>query len=165
MEGMVGSAVDWRLLENPVHQQSQNFSPRLNWFYREHPALYSNDRDWKGFEWIDHSDTQRSIFSFLRCSAKSIESPLIFVYNFIFDPKVSTYCTRYILNISLIASCFHKMLFTAHVRACRNAARSMNIRTFGSFTFEPILYAGGHAKNPRGDKLHFRPSDPRRPAN
>ena len=87
MEGMVGSAVDWRLLENPVHQQLQNFSPRLNWFYREHPALYSNDRDWKGFEWIDHSDTQRSIFSFLRCSAKSIESPLIFVYNFIFLPK------------------------------------------------------------------------------
>ena len=74
-------SLDWHLLENSIHQQLQNFSRRLNWFYREHPALYSNDRDWKGFEWIDHSDTQRSIFSFLRCSAKSIESPLIFVYN------------------------------------------------------------------------------------
>ena len=80
-------SLDWHLLENPVHQQLQNFSRRLNWFYREHPALYSNDRDWQGFEWIDLSDTQHSVFSFLRRSAKSVESPLIFVYNFTPVPR------------------------------------------------------------------------------
>ena len=80
-------SLDWHLLVNPVHQQLQNFSRRLNWFYREHSALYSNDRDWQGFEWIDLSDTQHSIFSFLRRSAKGIESPLIFVYNFTPVPR------------------------------------------------------------------------------
>ena len=80
-------SLDWHLLENPVHRQLQSFSRRLNWFYREHPALYSNDRDWQGFEWIDLSDTQHSVFSFLRRSAKSVESPLIFVYNFTPVPR------------------------------------------------------------------------------
>jgi len=45
----------------------------------------------------------------------------------------------------------------SYVQEVLDSGKSMNIRTFGSFTFEPILYAGGHAKNPRGDKLHFRP--------
>lgn len=45
----------------------------------------------------------------------------------------------------------------SYIREVLESGKSMNIRTFGAFTFEPIMSAGGHSKNPRGDKLLYRP--------
>lgn len=80
-------SLDWHLLEDPAHQQLQEFSRRLNWFYREHPSLYSNDRDWQGFSWVDLSDVQHSIFSFLRWPAQNAEPPLLLIFNFTPVPR------------------------------------------------------------------------------
>ncbi len=38
----------------------------LNRFYHSHPALWENDFDWQGYEWIDFSDVEKSVISFLR---------------------------------------------------------------------------------------------------
>jgi nucleoid DNA-binding protein len=45
----------------------------------------------------------------------------------------------------------------AYVTEILEAGKSINIRNFGAFTFEPIVESGGHSKNPRGDKLQYRP--------
>ncbi len=83
-------SLDWHLLEQTEHQQLQHFVQELNHFYRREPALYEVDFDWSGFEWIDISDIESSIISFVRRSSdKSDEkqSALIFICNFTPVPR------------------------------------------------------------------------------
>ena len=51
----------------------------LNRFAKEEPALWEKDFDWQGYEWIDFSDADRSILSYLR---KGKGSYLACVHNF-----------------------------------------------------------------------------------
>jgi len=73
--------LDWFLLEDPLHQDLQNFYRDLLHMYQRHPALYKNDYDWTGFEWINCDDGDRSIFSFVRLSPTKKRN-LLFVLNF-----------------------------------------------------------------------------------
>jgi len=41
----------------------------LNRLYRQAPALHQQDFSGDGFEWVDHNDAQRSVFSFIRKGA------------------------------------------------------------------------------------------------
>ena len=59
-------SLDWHLLEHAPHRGLQRWVRDLNTFYRGQPALYEVDFDSAGFEWVDASDSQRSIVSFLR---------------------------------------------------------------------------------------------------
>merc|ERR1719421_1066460 len=45
----------------------------------------------------------------------------------------------------------------AYVQEVLEAGKSVNIKTFGAFTFEPIVAAGGNQKNARGHSLRLRP--------
>jgi 1,4-alpha-glucan branching enzyme len=58
--------LDWYVLEYPNHQGIQRLVRDLNHLYRKYPALYRNEFDWQGFEWIDCHDHQQSVLSFLR---------------------------------------------------------------------------------------------------
>ena len=58
----------------------------LNTFYRSEPALYELDSDPAGFEWIDCSDNQRSIVSFVR-RGKNRQRHTVFVCNFTPVPR------------------------------------------------------------------------------
>jgi 1,4-alpha-glucan branching enzyme len=71
----------WHLTQYAFHRQFQDFNRRLNWFYREHKALYEVDFQWPGFEWIDIHDFESSVISFLRWSANHGECVII-VCNF-----------------------------------------------------------------------------------
>jgi 1,4-alpha-glucan branching enzyme len=51
----------------------------LNRFYIEQPALWEWDNDWRGYEWIDFSDWEKSIISYMR---KAEDSYLVCVHNF-----------------------------------------------------------------------------------
>ena len=46
----------------------QSLVKDLNRLYRETPALYHYEFDWRGFEWIDCHDADNSVLSFLRRS-------------------------------------------------------------------------------------------------
>jgi 1,4-alpha-glucan branching enzyme len=59
-------SLDWHLLDTPQHAGVQCLVRDLNHLYRTTPALYSQDFVPAGFEWIDHSDNQRSVLSFIR---------------------------------------------------------------------------------------------------
>ncbi len=59
-------SLDWHLLDKPEHQGLKRWLSDLNYFYRNNPTLFELDFDPAGFEWIDFSDWQQSVVSFLR---------------------------------------------------------------------------------------------------
>jgi 1,4-alpha-glucan branching enzyme len=59
--------LDWWLLEaGPYHRGLQRFIEDLNRFYQNSPALWQADYDHAGFQWIDCTDRDNSVLSFLR---------------------------------------------------------------------------------------------------
>ena len=74
-------SLDWDLLSYEKHYQMQNYSAKLNDFYRRHPALYEMDYDPKGFSWVSCQDADHSLVSFARYSKKSTEK-LFVICNF-----------------------------------------------------------------------------------
>jgi len=61
-----GSSLDWGLLDDPGHAGLQLLVSDLNKAYRSCPAIWSQDTDPAGFEWIDANDGANNVFSFLR---------------------------------------------------------------------------------------------------
>jgi 1,4-alpha-glucan branching enzyme len=59
-------SLDWHLLDYAPHQGVQAWIRDLNHLYRSTPALYEEDFDGRGFEWIDWEDRDRSILSWIR---------------------------------------------------------------------------------------------------
>jgi 1,4-alpha-glucan branching enzyme len=59
-------SLDWHLLEYPDHQGIQHLVRDLNRLLAAEPALYQVDADHTGFEWIDCSDFESSVVSFIR---------------------------------------------------------------------------------------------------
>ena len=56
----------WLLAAGPFHAGLQTFVADLNRLYQKSPALWQADYDASGFQWIDCSDRQNSVLSFLR---------------------------------------------------------------------------------------------------
>jgi len=66
-EWNANSQLDWWLLEaGPYHRGLQSFVADLNRFYQSEPALWQSDYDHHGFAWLDCSDHENSVLSFVR---------------------------------------------------------------------------------------------------
>ncbi len=65
-EWNVWADLEWNLLQFEPHRQLKQFFADLNRFYRSEPALYSNDFEESGFQWIDCSDNRHSVAAFIR---------------------------------------------------------------------------------------------------
>jgi 1,4-alpha-glucan branching enzyme len=74
-------SMEWAALEAPNHQGVQRSVQDLNRLYQNESALYENDFAESGFEWIDASDTDNNVLSFIR-KAESSSEFLIIVSNF-----------------------------------------------------------------------------------
>ena len=72
--------LDWLLLGYDRHRQMQQFVRTLNQFYLKHPAMWENDSDWDGFQWMSCDDRDCSVVAFRRISRKGRE--VIAVFNF-----------------------------------------------------------------------------------
>ena len=75
------TSLEWAALDARSHQGVQRFVQDLNQLYQKEPALHENDFEQSGFEWIDASDTDNSVLSFIR-KAKSSAEFVIIVTNF-----------------------------------------------------------------------------------
>lgn len=64
-----GKGLDWWLTDNPNHDGVMSCLARLNQVYKEHPALWSDDFTQRGFEWIDGSDGDNNVLTFIRKSS------------------------------------------------------------------------------------------------
>ena len=59
-------SLDWHLADSDRHRQVQLLVRDLNELYRNTPALRAFDFSWEGFEWIDCTDADHSVLSFVR---------------------------------------------------------------------------------------------------
>ena len=73
--------LDWYLLSEPAHQQLQAYVKELLALYKKYPALYANDCNTDGFEWMNADDCSRSLYSFVRKSPTG-RNNLLFVINY-----------------------------------------------------------------------------------
>ncbi|MDP9053984.1 MAG: 1,4-alpha-glucan branching protein GlgB [Acidobacteriota bacterium] len=80
------ASLPWDVLQYPVHMGLQTFVRDLNALYRAHPPLYQVDFDYTGFEWLDISDIDKSVISFIR-RAQNPADYIIFVCNFTPVPR------------------------------------------------------------------------------
>jgi 1,4-alpha-glucan branching enzyme len=80
------SSLEWHLLNNDSHRQLQQWVADLNRTYRAERALHELDCEPAGFEWIDGSDSQQSMLSFMRKS-KNADEIVAIVFNFTPIPR------------------------------------------------------------------------------
>ncbi len=67
-EWQVGWELDWNLLDIDWHAGIRHLASDLNRLYRDDPALYAQDFEPAGFQWLDCNDADHSILSFFRRS-------------------------------------------------------------------------------------------------
>ena len=67
------------LLKYPLHKNMQTYVRELNKLYQAHPALYEQDFETEGFEWINCSYHEESMIMFVR---RGKEETLLCVCNF-----------------------------------------------------------------------------------
>jgi len=80
-EWSVWRDLDWGALQEEPHARLRRYIADLNRLYCSKPALYSCDFSNEGFEWIDCSDAENSVVSFLRKGSDPSEF-LVVVCNF-----------------------------------------------------------------------------------
>ena len=56
----------WFLTDYPMYKGMQNCVRDLNLMYKGNAPLYEQDFDYRGFEWIDHSNSDDSVISYMR---------------------------------------------------------------------------------------------------
>lgn len=72
--------LDWFLLQEPLNRGMKEFMEELLKMYRKYPCLYTIDNSWKGFEWMNADDKDRSTYTFVR-RTKDGRNNLLFVLN------------------------------------------------------------------------------------
>lgn len=72
--------LDWLLLDYEKHSKLQQYTKKLNAFYKKTAALWQIDYSWEGFTWLVSDDCDNSVIAFLRTDDK--EKSLMAVCNF-----------------------------------------------------------------------------------
>jgi 1,4-alpha-glucan branching enzyme len=80
------TSLDWHLLEYEGHSGIQNFVKDLNNLYKNSPALYEKQFSPEGFQWIDYSDHENSILTYVR-KGHDVDNDLIIACNFTPVPR------------------------------------------------------------------------------
>ena len=71
------TSLDWHLLDSDLHRGVQSLVRDLNRIYRERPALHQMDCRPEGFQWIEASSADESVFAWVRYGGP--EAPPILV--------------------------------------------------------------------------------------
>ena len=74
-------SLDWDLLQYPFHSGVKKLITDLNHLYKTEPALHEKQFSPEGFEWINYSDHQNAVMSFIR-KGKIVKEEIIVVCNF-----------------------------------------------------------------------------------
>ncbi len=87
------ASLDWHLLQYPLHAGLLRWVRDLNTAYRGNPSLFQLDAGSDGFEWVDYSDSARSVICFLR-KARNPADITLFACNFTAGPPAQLSCWR-----------------------------------------------------------------------
>ncbi len=74
-------SLDWHLLQYPFHEGVRKLITDLNELYKTQPALHEKQFSPEGFEWINYSDHQNAVMTFIRKGNKP-KDDVIVVCNF-----------------------------------------------------------------------------------
>jgi len=74
------ASLDWHLLEYAPHKGMANCVRALNQLYRTEPALFERNFSADGFEWIDTTDRENSVISYVR-KGENPDDTLLIVLN------------------------------------------------------------------------------------
>ncbi|HEY4619168.1 MAG TPA: 1,4-alpha-glucan branching protein GlgB [Flavobacterium sp.] len=74
-------SLDWHLLQYPFHEGIKKIITDLNGLYKKQPALYEKQFSPEGFEWINYSDHQNAVISFIR-KGENPKDDVVVVCNF-----------------------------------------------------------------------------------
>jgi 1,4-alpha-glucan branching enzyme len=80
------ASIEWHLLDYPLHAGIQRWVRDLNTAYRSEPAFHQRDCEPAGFEWIDCTDYEQGVVSFLR-EGKIANDYLLIAFNFTPVPR------------------------------------------------------------------------------
>lgn len=75
------SSLDWHLLQYDYHEGVRKLITDLNNLYKTQPALFEKQFSPEGFEWINYSDHQNAVMSYIRKGNNSKED-LVIICNF-----------------------------------------------------------------------------------
>ena len=81
LEWRYDDQLEWQLLEQENHKKLHRFVKDLNHFYLDNPSFWINDTSWDGFRWINESDNENSVISYMR-RGKTKDDFVIVVGNF-----------------------------------------------------------------------------------
>ncbi|OOV21737.1 1,4-alpha-glucan branching enzyme [Flavobacterium sp. LM5] len=74
-------SLDWHLLQYPFHKGIQTVITELNTLYKSQPALYEKQFSPEGFEWINYSDHENAVMTYIR-KGNDAKNDLIVICNF-----------------------------------------------------------------------------------
>jgi len=120
--------LEWWLLEKEEHRSIKKFVSDLNTLYKNEKALFEIDFENNGFEWIDFSDYEKSIISFIRKGEKE-NNFIITVFNF-------TPVPRYNYRIGVPLKIHYKEVFNSDSKFYGGS----NTGNFGMVESENIPY-------------------------
>jgi 1,4-alpha-glucan branching enzyme len=95
----------WHLLDYPMYKGMQNCVRDLNLMYKGNAPLYEEDFDSRGFEWIDHSDCDDSVISYIR-RGHNYDDYVIVVCNF-------TPVVRHNYRVGVSEACAYQEIFNS----------------------------------------------------
>ncbi|MBR6412895.1 MAG: 1,4-alpha-glucan branching protein GlgB [Alphaproteobacteria bacterium] len=107
-EWRFADSLDWGLLKKERHRGVQKMISDLNALYKKTPALYENDFESGGFEWVEGNDYENSCFTFIRHDKKNNES-LVVACNF-------TPVPRYNYRIGVNESGIYREVFNSDLK-------------------------------------------------
>ena len=84
-EWNVWDDLEWDKLQYPEHQKLMKMIDDINVLYQSEPALWGEDFNTNGFQWIHCDDNRNSVISFMRRDEKS-RSWLVIICNFTPNP-------------------------------------------------------------------------------
>ena len=70
-------SLDWHLLQYNFHNGIKNLITDLNSLYKNQPALFEKQFSGEGFEWINYSDSENSVISYIRKGNNSDENLVV----------------------------------------------------------------------------------------
>ncbi len=75
------SSLDWHLLQFGYHQGIKKCITDLNSLYKNNPALFEKQFHVDGFEWINYSDSENAVLSYIR-KGNNEKEQLVVICNF-----------------------------------------------------------------------------------
>jgi len=90
--------VEWFLTKFPIHDGLKAYVKELNHLYLKEDAFWALDDSFEGFEWVDFSDSNNSVLSFLRKNGRG--KTILAVHNF-----TPNYHASYNLPLRSVKNC------------------------------------------------------------